>query len=135
MSPASVREMEGCLCPKCLNPHAIFNTVKKLVPDLPLSLSQYFTKHFKCAIDTNINCVKIDCIKGVCLNSCTIVNDVDQIADQNRLCSYYVFEKKTETYFDSHGNEKQFERTARVDKVNTLGNVYNLLICAKPDFI
>ena len=44
--PPTVKEMELCLCSKCLNPHCLYRAIKSAVKDieLPNSLSQYLCK-------------------------------------------------------------------------------------------
>ena len=53
--PAAEREMEGCLCSKCLNPHALHLTLRRNMKDLPESLSEYLTIFFECSEDKHIN--------------------------------------------------------------------------------
>ena len=63
--PPSDREMEGCLCKKCLNPHALYGVLKKHIKTLPLSLSEYLTMEFECRNDKVVNFPKVECIKGL----------------------------------------------------------------------
>ena len=48
ISPANIREMEGCLCAKCLNPHSLYDCLRKHINNFPLSLTQYLTEGFEC---------------------------------------------------------------------------------------
>ena len=55
ISPATPREMEGCLCQNCLNPHVLYQTIRQSIPHLPLSLSEYLGSYFVCQKDVDVN--------------------------------------------------------------------------------
>ena len=54
ISPATPREMEGCLCQNCLNPHVLYQTIRQSIPHLPLSLSEYLGSYFVCQKDVDV---------------------------------------------------------------------------------
>ena len=113
--PPSDREMEGCLCKKCLNPHALYGVLKQHIKTLPLSLSEYLTMEFECCNDKVVNFPKAECIKGLCKNECSIVNEEHMSYDWMKHVSYYKFETKKETYFNKKGEKKEYSRTTRND--------------------
>ena len=118
VAPASEREMEACVCIKCLNPHTIYDALRKHLVGLPYSLTEYLTDSFKCPQDTDIGYPKIDCIKGICRRRCIITNklnkpkhiNIDRTISSddintnngnwNKIIKYYVFEKVSDFYFD-----------------------------------
>ena len=106
ISPATTREMEGCLCQKCLNPHALYNTLIRYIKDLPSSLSDYLTTFFECQKDKELNFPKIDCISGCCKNSCKVINQSDSEEidwDKHKHVSYYQFQQVLESYHNKEG--------------------------------
>ena len=129
VSPATEREMECCLCAKCLNPHALYSTLRRNMKDLPESLSEYLTTMFECSLDPHINFPKIECLNGTCKNNCSIFDESDKDIDcWMKRVSYYQFESKEEWYYDKAGEKKLYNRIARKDyKDQTLKSVYMLL--------
>ena len=123
VSPATEREMECCLCAKCLTPHALYSTLRRHMTDLPASLSEYLIILFECKENTDISFPELDC-------TCSIVDDSGAEKYQdiwNKKVSYYQFETVLESYFNKNGIEKFFTRTARKDYLdNTLQDVYQL---------
>ena len=132
ISPANIREMEGCLCAKCLNPHSLYDCLRKHINNFPLSLTQYLTEGFECTEQRDINYPKLKCIECKCENGCKIRNESKKGYDWDKKVSY-VFEKKTETYYNRQGKKKEYKRMARQDSHDVpLGDVYKLLQgCAK----
>ena len=142
ISPATDREMEGCMCAKCLNPHELYKVARRHLADLPCSLTDYLSDDFSCSLDNDLNFPTIECIKGTCKNSCQIHNDLgeDLEADWGELVSYSQYEKVTERYFDkSTGEEKTYDRTSRRDYTGeerkTLREVYNMLMDCAPQYL
>ena len=84
VSPATEREMECCLCSKCLNPHALYSALRRAMKDLPSSMSEYLTMSFECSEDVNLNYPKVECIKGSCKNECAFSDDNG--APSKRMC-------------------------------------------------
>ena len=70
ISPATNREMEGCCCIKCLNPHSLYEAIRKNIDGLPYSLTQYFTSTFKCPEDMNTGVINLNALNGKCRNKC-----------------------------------------------------------------
>ena len=134
--PASNREMESCLCGKCLNPHSLYNSLKRCVKDLPASLSDYLTMYFQCQRDTNIDFPDISCINGNCKNGCQILNEsnTDQFSSTKHV-SYYQFESKDEFYFDKNGKRCVYKRIARQDYSKPVKDVYNLLMASAKNYL
>ena len=133
ISPATTREMEGCLCSKCLNPHALYSTIRRYIKNVPLSLSDYLTTFFECQKDSDINYPKLECINGTCKNGCSITDDSDKEEyDWDKRVSFYQFEMVTETYYNKKGEKTFYKRCARKDyKDVPLKDVYKLLLeCA-----
>ena len=62
VGPATDRECEGCLCSKCLNPHCLYNTIRRYIKDLPISLTEYLTTLFMCTKDRNWNFPKMELV-------------------------------------------------------------------------
>ena len=75
VSPANQREMEACMCSKCLNPHSLYEAIRQNMCGLPHSLTEYLTDTFKCSEDTNINYARLECIKRIWHNMCKIRNN------------------------------------------------------------
>ena len=128
ISPATEREMELCLCAKCLNPHALYTTLRRNIKDLPESLSDYLTMMFECSKDKHVNFPKIECIEGRCKNKCKILDESEKKLDcWQKKVSYYQFETVLESYYNK-GNKNFYSRTARKDyKDQTVQIVYKLL--------
>ena len=109
VSPATAREMESCLCSKCLNPHSLYTTLRRNMPDLPQSMSEYLTMFYECSQDSKLNYPKLECIQGTCKNNCQIADETgeDKYKDVwNKKVSYYQFETVTEHYHNKEGIEK-----------------------------
>ena len=63
----TIKEMEMCLCGKCLNPHNVYTAIRRTVDtDLPKSLSDFLTKQIKCKKEEFIGCHAVKCISGKC---------------------------------------------------------------------
>ena len=45
VSPANQREMEACMCSKCLNPHSLYEAIRQNICGLPYSLTKYLQIH------------------------------------------------------------------------------------------
>ena len=134
IGPATDREMEGCLCAKCLNPHALYTTLKRYIKNLPLSLTDYLTTFFECSKDRDLNFYKLACIEGSCKDGCRIINESKKkICKWTKCVSYYQFEPKLESFYNRSGILSWYQRTARVDYHDkTLGDAYALLMsCAR----
>ena len=119
--------MEGCLCTKCLNPHCLYDLLRKNIDDLPHSLTDYLTESFQCSKDSEINYPKLECINRTCKNNCEIVNELHKKFDWGKKVSYYQFEKVPEVYFDKEGKKKVYHRTTHQDHTSSLLDVYKLL--------
>ena len=137
ISPPTLREMEGCLCQKCHNPHSIYNTIRRHVKDLPVSLSEYLTTSFTCQKDTELNFFDLDCIHGCCKNGCEIINDLErEDIDWEKKVSYYEFEMVNESYNNKQGEKRFYKRIARVDyKDVKLRDVYARLMELSKDYL
>ena len=139
IAPATAREMEGCLCQKCLNPHALYNTLRRYIKDLPLSLSDYLTTFFACQKDKELNFPKIECVTGCCKNTCKIINDSDNEEidwEKHHHVSYYQFQQVIESYHNKEGEQKFYKRIARVDFHDVpLKQVYDMLMASAEDYL
>ena len=141
ISPATDREMEGCMCAKCLNPHELYKVVRKHIDDLPHSLTDYLTDLFSCSLDHDINFHHIDCIEGTCKNSCHIHDDSgkDLGINWDELVPYSQYEKVEERFFDKSGVEKKYTRTSRKDYTGEhrkkLKEVYSMLMDCAPKYL
>ena len=102
------REKESCLCKKCLNAHLLLVGINN------------FRKAQKLPLHTSVT---------------DFLNDQDshdhrtkypECYDKSEV-SFYVFEKKEETYF-KNGIEKSYERVARIDKKMEVKEVVKILI-------
>ena len=135
--PATPREMEGCLCQNCLNPHVLYQTLRKNMSHLPLSLSEYLATFISCQKDKDINFHTLECINGSCENQCTIINELGSSdVDWEKLVSYYQFEPVTEKFYDREGKEKFYKRVARTDyKDVKLKRVYELLMESSKSYL
>ena len=77
VTTATVKEMEMCLCGKCLNPHNIYKAIKSAInEELPKSLSEYVSNELTCSKDTFNKFHKLDCITGKCNKSCKGLNSL-----------------------------------------------------------
>ena len=137
ISPATEREMESCLCAKCLNPHALYNTLRRHIKSLPPSLSEYLTSTFTCSQDPTINFPKIECLRGECKNNCRITDEsTKEMECWEKRVSYYQFGTVQETYYNIEGEKKHYDRTARIDyKDKDLRSVYNLFQESARDYL
>ena len=126
VSAPSAKEMEMCLCSKCLNPHSLYKAIKNLVDtDMPYSLSDYLCKSFKCHPDPE-RFYDMKCLLGKCENNCEVINitkDLDINNAEMKIVSYYVFESVVTKYFNKKGEEVSYTRTARVDKKEPVSSV------------
>ena len=127
--PATEREMEGCFSSKCLNPHALYLTLRQNMKDLPEPLSEYLTTFFECSEDKHINFPKIDFIKGTCKNNCMIMDKSKKQMDcWEKKVSFYQFESVQETYYNKKGEKKLYTRIARRNyRDQTVRSVYQCL--------
>ena len=123
VSPPTIKEMEMCMCGKCLNPHCIYKALKQSLSnhDFPTSLSEFLGKKIQCDRDQETNYFELECILGKCGNSCQIINIKDYCkpflkAAKNKTVSFYVFEKVTTFYYNKNGEKVGYDRTGRVDK-------------------
>ena len=91
ISQANTWKMEASLCAKCLNPHALYNCLRKHIDNLPLSLTDYLTENFECSEHKDINYPKIQCIKGNCKNGCKITYERCKHYNWKERVSYYIF--------------------------------------------
>ena len=71
ISPPTTKEMEMCLCSKCLNPHCIYKAIKNGIKsiDLPHSLTEFVCNKFNCQRNKTVNYYNKDCIEEKCKNS------------------------------------------------------------------
>ena len=127
--PATEREMEGCFSSKCLNPHALYLTLRRNMKDLPEPLSEYLTTFFECSEDKHINFPKIDCINGTCKNNYMIMDESKKQMDcWEKKVSFYQFESVQETYYNKKGEKKLYTRIARRNYSDqTVRSVYQRL--------
>ena len=136
VSPATAREMESCMCSKCLNPHSLYSTLRRNMDDLPQSMSEYLTMYFECQEDSRLNYPKLECIHGTCKNNCQIADETHEDKHKElweKKVSYYQFQTVKETYCNREGEEKFYTRTARKDfKDVPLKQVYEKFqLCAR----
>ena len=61
VSSPTTKEMEMCLCIKCLNPHSLYKVLTKFSDNLPTLLT---------VINNDTNLHELDCINGNCKNNC-----------------------------------------------------------------
>ena len=125
--PPSNREMESCCCIYCLNPHGLYNAIKKSCgkeDKFPDSLTEYLTQNFKCEKDSQ-NFHKIDCISGACGNQCS--TKLNNVRFGDKVVTYTVFEGTPTYYYDKQGKEVCYKRTARCDKKATVDEIHELL--------
>ena len=101
ITPPTSTEMEMCLCSKCLNPHCLYQAIRKECKELnlPSSLSEFLCQDIKCVKDNKINYYYISCIQELCPNMCTIINIEEKLKDNGKFfgdkqLSYYLFERK-----------------------------------------
>ena len=69
--PPTTHETESCGCIRCMNPHLIYNAIKRhanCADDFPNSLTEYLTQNFSCKKNASINYHDIKCINGSCPN-------------------------------------------------------------------
>ena len=107
--------MEMCLCSKCWNPHCIYKATKNGIKsiDLPHSFTPYYNK---------------DCIEEKCKNNCKPVDIVSYLHDDmpnelpKTMMSYYFFDNVSTKYYNKQGKEVFYNRTARVDKRESLAD-------------
>ena len=76
--PPTIKEMEMCLCSKCLNPHCVYKAIKHFLSDheFPKS-SEFLGQKIKCDRDKETKYFELDCILGTCINTCKIINIMD----------------------------------------------------------
>ena len=116
IGPATDREMECCLCSKCLNPHSLYNSLRRNIKDLPISLTEYLTTMFLCGKNRDLNFFKEECINGTCANHCRIFYESkNKNYPWKKSASCYLLEKKIEHFLNLQGERKEYQRTARVD--------------------
>ena len=130
VTTATVKEMEMCLCGKCLNPHNIYKAIKSAInEELPKSLSEYVSKELTCSKDTFNKFHKLDCITGKCNKSCKLLDIKSDLKGNlmRKEVSYYIFEKVLTHYFSSVGEKVHYARTTRVNKKDSLGYLITLL--------
>ena len=65
VSPPTNKEMEMCLCSKCLNPHCIYKMTKNGIKriDLPHSMTEFLCTEFNCQRNKTVNYYNKDCIE------------------------------------------------------------------------
>ena len=129
--PPSAKGMESCMCAKCLNPHKMYEVVRGVIKDLPVSL----TSDFECPENKEISYPYLNCIHGICINKCGIKDDSNKRYNWNQEVPYYIFKTVTEVFYDKEGVKKTYNRTARVDKKDSLKVVYNLLHSLSRDYL
>ena len=112
--PATEREKESCLCVVCFNLHQMLDALKRLSEKTELykSLSEFYQGF---TADENFA--------------------LDDAKTKNQLVSYYVFEKKQETYFTAEGKETTYDRVARVDKKETFAMILTKLLAKKERYL
>ena len=102
MVPPTTCETESCGCIRCMNPHLIYNAIKRhanCADDFPNSLTEYLTQNFSCKKNASINYHDIKCINGSCSNQCAeSLNSLFKESGDPKLVSYYVFESVSTNY-------------------------------------
>ena len=130
VAPPTAREMESCLCAKCLNPHSLYSTLRRNMDDLPQSLSEYLTMFFECQQDSRLNFPKLSCIQGECKNKCHIADETGEQKYSEvweKKVSYYQFLTVEVSYWNKEGVKKFYTRTARKDYTDVpLKDVYKV---------
>ena len=135
ISQPTEKETEMCLCSKCLNPHCLYKAIKSNVDvDLPNSLSDYLSKKFKCEREPKTNYFAHNCILGKCENKCKVLNILDDLNPQlqeksSKNVHFYVSETVETKFFNTVGKEVSYNRTAQVDKEDSIENVIKQLQC------
>ena len=75
VSRPTEKEIEMCVCSKCLNPHCLYKAIKSAIDTcLPASLSQYLCKNMTCEWEPGADFQSRTCILGQCGKNCKIVN-------------------------------------------------------------
>ena len=122
------REKESCLCIDCLNMHNLLNVLHQHRPDVFVgtSVSKFFSCKFSCINDYNLSFPTVECINSLCKKKCTL-NTGDLTLDIKKLHSFYLFERVPTTYYNLPGKEVTYIQTTRVDKKETLSEVYDRL--------
>ena len=112
-----------------LNAHTIYNTIrtKYQCNTFSESLTEYLVSDFRCEKDKRINFHHFDCVHGKCENKCKIKDESDRLQFDDKLHSYYLFEKVGTTYYNRNAEEVTYYRTGRFDKKDTMQNIYQLL--------
>ena len=121
--PPTNKEMEMCLCSKCLNPHCVYKAIKNAINEheFPSSLSKFLGQNFKCDHDKETNYLELKCISGRCKNNCEILDVMDYCKpflgiNRQKATSYFVFERVKTFYYNKKGEHVSYNRTGRVDK-------------------
>ena len=122
ITPPSVRGMESCCSTKCMNPHGLYNAIKKSSSKFPDWLTEYITSKFNCEKDKQT--FKLDCIKGACESVKYWMRHLIKIKKVN----YTIFETVSTLYYNKQGEQVSYNRTARVDKKASLHEIYMLLM-------
>ena len=125
IGPVTNQEMESCKCINCLNPHNIYDAIKRLLTKnklrkLPSSLTEYLCHDMVCDKSKEINMHHLECIEGKCKNSCKITNRENNLCEEirktkNKTAAYYIFAVKKTSFFKSSG-EKSGRNTERFDR-------------------
>ena len=108
--------MENCVCITCRNIHCTYNTLTKCLKnplELPKSPSEYLCKNITCAKGWLVIMPLI--AFWVCDNKWEITDIKHELKEYLPECvkkvSYYVFEIKTSSFFDTHRKEKSYTCT------------------------
>ena len=120
ISPPTDKEMEMCLCSKCLNPHCIYKAIKSI--DLPHSLKYFLCTKFNRHSNKTVNYYNMDSTEEKCENNCKPVDIMSYLHDNmpdelpETMTSCYVFGNVSTKYYNKQGKEVFHNRTAKVDK-------------------
>ena len=95
VSPPTTKEMEICLCSKCLNLHSLYKAIKNESDELPYCLSDFLCKIIKCARDHGKNFFELKSLMGTCKNDFNITDIAKDLTVNDdslkKLTSYYNF--------------------------------------------
>ena len=118
IGPPTEREKESCLCIKCQNAHLLLKGVNNFRKTKKLT-------HLTSATEF------------VNLPNSLSPEDLEKNHPEfksRKETSYYVFEKKTETYI-KNGVEKSYERTTRIDKTDKVCDIVKQLVDSGPNYL
>ena len=118
IGPPSEREKESCLCIKCQNAHLILKGINNFRKSVLMCKMESVTDFLRLK-DT--------------LSEEEIQKNHPEFSSL-KLTSFYLFEKKTETYV-KNGEEKSYDRTTRVDKTEKVSSIVETLLNSGPSYL